>query len=223
MTPNSRNFPHGTRQYPSTIITWAATRLEPLGSSWFRGSPAHGGCWHIGPNKNNSTHTSHNVRITALFIISSRQKAYVQSTWQAKQFPPVRCKLQGIWTPGQVALSRKAGMPRPEVEKICEKGKHTLFVSCCNKEIYHSPPFFRIQDSKSDYFLLYIQHHTMCFSFIISVTYLSSRFMVPAFPQPSEWGDCMKRLIQVSTQLGVSFKTRYFLSHCTPLRMHSSV
>lgn len=165
MTPNSRNFPHGTRQYPSTIITWAATRLEPLGSSWFRGSPAHGGCWHIGPNKNNSTHTSHNVRITALFIISSRQKAYVQSTWQAKQFPPVHCKLQGIWTPGQVALSRKAGMPKPEVEKICEKGKHALFVSCCNKEIYHSP-FFRSQDSNSDYFLLYIQHHTMCFSFL---------------------------------------------------------
>lgn len=184
----------------STITTWAATRPEPLGSSWFMGSPAHGGCWHTGPNNSNPTPLL-TMRSTALFIIISRQKETirVQSTWQAKQFPPVHCKLQGTLNPGQVALSRKAGMPRPEVEKICEKGKHMLLVSCCNKDIYHSPPVFWIQDSNSDYFFCISSTILCAFHLLFQLHIYPQDSWCQHSPNLTNEETAMKRLIQVST------------------------
>lgn len=98
---------------PSTRTTWAATRPEPFGSNWFRGNSGHWSCWHFGPIKNNSAHrTSHRTRITAGFITISGQKAYdMQSTWQAKQLPPVQCRLQETsdpWAAGTEQESRDA-------------------------------------------------------------------------------------------------------------------
>ena len=97
-----------------------SSKARALGAQLIQGEPCSRGLLNIGHNKNNSTHTSRNVRITALVIIISRLKAYhVQSTWQGKQFPPVQCKLQGPLNPW-------AGGPEQESRDAQARGREDM-------------------------------------------------------------------------------------------------